>query len=64
MAAKSQQRPEARWLVMGAPSRGILMLKFWVSKIVVDRWVRIDVGAFDDNAERARRFWINSVGPQ
>jgi hypothetical protein len=25
--AKSQQRPEERWFVIGAPSKGILMLK-------------------------------------
>lgn len=33
------------------------MLKFWVSEIVVERWVRIEVAALDERAERARRFY-------
>lgn len=57
VAANSQHRPEDRWLVIGAPSKGILMLKFWVSEIVVERWVRIEVAALDERAERARRFY-------
>ena len=57
MAAKSQHRPEERWLVMGEPSREILMLKDWVSAIVAERWVRTVFGSVPARAERARRFW-------
>jgi hypothetical protein len=29
--AKSQQRPDRRWFVTGAPSNGMRVLKVWVS---------------------------------
>ena len=32
------------------------MLKFWVSLIVAERWVRIALGSLEESAERARRF--------
>ena len=56
VAANSQQRPEERWFVIGEPSSGILMLKFWVSAIMADRWVRIALGSFELKADRAKRF--------
>lgn len=54
--ANSQHRPEERWLVTGAPSKGILTLKVCASSILAERELRIDVAAFDVRAERARRF--------
>ena len=45
--------------MMGAPSSLILILKFWVSAIVADRWVRTCLGSVPQRAERARRFCIS-----
>lgn len=55
--ANSQHRPDERWLVTGAPSKGILTLKVCASSILAERELRIDVAAFDVSAERARRFY-------
>jgi hypothetical protein len=53
VAAKSQHRPEERWLVIGAPSKGILTLKICWSLIIVDREVNTVLGSADDKAESA-----------
>jgi hypothetical protein len=55
--AKSQQRPDERWFVMGAPSRGILMLKVWVSATAAAWFVRMDWRGFAERAATARRFF-------
>ena len=54
--AKSQHLPEAAWFVMGEPSRGILILNFWVSAIVADRDDRTEFTGLELRAARARRF--------
>lgn len=51
--AKSQQRPEERWLVMGPPSKGILTLKIWGLERVVSVDVRIVLGLALLKAESA-----------
>ena len=56
MEAKSQQRPEERWLVMGAPSNGILTLKMCVSLICVEREERTVLGSAEERAESASLF--------
>jgi hypothetical protein len=56
VVANSQHLPEDLWFVTGVPSWGILMLKFCVSEITVDRCVRTDASAFDDKADIANRF--------
>ena len=55
--AKSQQRPEEAWLVIGEPSKGILMLNFWVSEMTADREERTALAEFELRAARARRFY-------
>jgi hypothetical protein len=55
--AKSQHRPEEAWLVMGEPSKGILMLNFWVSAIAADRDDRTELTGLVLRAASARRFW-------
>jgi hypothetical protein len=54
--AKSQHRPEEAWLVMGKPSVGIFILKFWVSAMVAEREERTALAEFELRAARARRF--------
>jgi len=54
--ANNQHRPEEAWLVTGEPSRGILMLKFWVSAMKADREPRTASAGLDERAARARRF--------
>jgi hypothetical protein len=56
VAAKSQHRPEEAWLVMGDPSRGILMLKVCVSAMAVEREERTEFAAFEVSAASASRF--------
>jgi hypothetical protein len=51
--AKSQQRPEDRWFVMGAPSKGILTLKICWSLICVALEVRTVLGSAEERAENA-----------
>jgi len=53
VAAKSQHRPEERWLVIGAPSKGILTLNICWSLIVVDREVSTVLGSAELRAESA-----------
>jgi hypothetical protein len=55
--AKSQHLPDDAWFVTGEPSKGIFMLKFWVSAIVADREERMEFTGFELRAARARRFW-------
>lgn len=59
--AKSQHRPEERWFVIGAPSKGILTLKVCVSASTADGFMRTDVAAFVERAEIARRFYEHGV---
>ena len=54
--AKSQQRPLDRWLVMGAPSKGIFTLKICWSFICVERERRTVFGSVDERAESASLF--------
>ena len=56
VAANSQHRPEEAWLVMGDPSRGILMLKFCVSAMVIEREERTALAGLELRATRASRF--------
>jgi hypothetical protein len=51
--AKSQQRPEDRWFVMGAPSKGIFTLKICWSLICVERERRTVLGSAEERAESA-----------
>jgi hypothetical protein len=55
--AKSQQRPEERWFVIGWPSRGILMLKIWVSVRRVGWFRRRVVKGVVARVVIARRFF-------
>jgi hypothetical protein len=61
VAAKSQHRPEERWLVIGAPSKGILTLKICWSLIIVDREVNTVLGSADDKAESASLLSVSWV---
>jgi hypothetical protein len=54
--AKSQHLPEDLWFVMGAPSKGILMLKVCVSARVATFCEMIESRELDKRAERASRF--------
>ena len=56
VAANSQQRPELFWLVMGAPSCSILILKFWEFAIVAARVVKTFFASCVVRALSARRF--------
>lgn len=58
--ANSQHRPDDRWLVIGAPSKGILMLKIWLSVTAALLLVRMADTGFCDSAEMARRFYLVS----
>lgn len=59
--ANSQHRPDEAWLVTGEPSRGILMLKFWVSAIAAEREESTPSAGFELRAARARRFYGTST---
>lgn len=59
--ANSQQRPEERWLVIGEPSRGILMLKVCVSLMAVEREVMMEDVGFEESAASARRFFAVAI---
>lgn len=60
--AKSQQRPDEAWLVIGEPSTGILILKFWVSDITAEREESTALAELELSAAKARRFY-NNVSP-
>lgn len=62
MDAKSQQRPEERWLVMGAPSNGIFMLKICWSLIFVALLVSTAFGSAEERADNASL--IHQLGQQ
>jgi hypothetical protein len=55
--ANNQHLPDDRWLVMGAPSKGIFMLKTWLSVTAALLLVRMAETGFCDSAEMARRFY-------
>jgi hypothetical protein len=57
VAANSQHRPDDRWLVIGPPSKGILMLKTWLSVTAALLLVRMAETGFCERAEMARRFY-------
>lgn len=56
MAAKIQHLPELRWFVMGAPSKGMAMLKVCVSLRIAAGFSSTVAGLAVDSADRARRF--------
>lgn len=61
--AKSQQRPDERWLVTGAPSKGIERLKIWVSLTAALVFMRTAFALLDCRAFRASLFlgsWSSS----
>jgi hypothetical protein len=55
--AKSQHLPEDAWFVIGEPSVGILMLKFWVSEMIAEREESTAFAELELRAARARRFY-------
>jgi hypothetical protein len=55
--AKSQHLPEDAWFVIGEPSVGILMLKFWASEMTADREDSTALAGLELRAARARRFY-------
>lgn len=57
--ANSQHLPEDAWLVMGEPSKGILMLNLWVSAMAAEREERIALAGLELKAARARRFYTD-----
>jgi len=57
--ANNQHLPELLWFVTGEPSKGIRVLKVWMSDITDALLVRTDGSELDDNAEIARRFYSN-----
>jgi hypothetical protein len=59
--AKSQHLPDEAWFVTGEPSRGILMLNFWVSAMTADRDESTALAELELRAARARRFYRKSV---
>lgn len=58
--AKSQHRPLERWLVMGPPSKGMVVLKTWASEILVGREERMSRGAILVKARIARLVVVGS----
>jgi hypothetical protein len=56
--ANNQHRPEDAWLVIGEPSRAILILNFCVSEIATEREDRTALAELELRAARARRFFI------
>lgn len=48
--AKSQQRPEARWLVIGEPSMGTFMLKVCVVVVFALGLVRVEGMGLEEKA--------------
>lgn len=55
--ANNQHLPDDRWFVIGAPSKGIFMLKIWLSATAALLLVRMAETGFCDSAEMARRFY-------
>ncbi|KAF1978269.1 hypothetical protein BU23DRAFT_254442 [Bimuria novae-zelandiae CBS 107.79] len=56
--ANNQHLPEEAWLVIGEPSKGILMLNFWISAMVAEQEERMAFAGLELKAAIARRFCI------
>jgi hypothetical protein len=60
--AKSQHRPDRRWFVTGEPSKGMRVLKVWVSLKISLWFVRIEGSEFWESAEMASLFYQGQDG--